>query len=54
MNHVALTCIDGALHKYLDEVGDTTERPLSIQMPVNLRTEDDEIGGSCTYNNSIL
>jgi WS/DGAT/MGAT family acyltransferase len=46
LNHVALTCIDGALHRYLDELGDTTKQPLSIQMPVNLRTEDDQLGGN--------
>ena len=37
LNHVALTCIDGALHRYLDETGNGIDHPITIQMPVNLR-----------------
>jgi diacylglycerol O-acyltransferase len=39
LNHVALTCLDGAMHRYLDEEGITLDRPITIQMPVNLRKE---------------
>jgi len=41
LNHVALTCIDGALHRYLADVDITLEHPITIQMPVNLRKEGD-------------
>lgn len=41
LNHVALACIDGALHRYLDETGHPVNHPVTIQMPVNLRTGDD-------------
>ncbi len=44
LNHVALSCIDGALHGYLEETGHPVDHPLTIQMPVNLR--DDDGGGS--------
>jgi WS/DGAT/MGAT family acyltransferase len=37
LNHVALTCIDGALHRYLDDTGHGIDHPITIQMPVNLR-----------------
>jgi hypothetical protein len=43
LNHVALACIDGAIHGYLDDLGVSLDYPLAIQMPVNLRRED---GGS--------
>ncbi|MFT5604347.1 MAG: diacylglycerol O-acyltransferase [Paracoccaceae bacterium] len=46
LNHVALTCIDGALHRYLEECGTDLQEPITIQMPVNLRTEGDEEGGN--------
>jgi len=39
LNHVALTCIDGALHRYLRDQGVDLKRPITIQMPVNLRKE---------------
>ncbi|HNC22534.1 wax ester/triacylglycerol synthase domain-containing protein, partial [Accumulibacter sp.] len=39
LNHVALTCLDGALHRYLREEGVDLQRPITIQMPVNLRKE---------------
>jgi diacylglycerol O-acyltransferase len=38
LNHVALSCIDGALHRYLTETGNTIDHPITIQMPVNLRS----------------
>lgn len=37
LNHVALGCIDGAIHGYLEERGIELDHPVSIQMPVNLR-----------------
>jgi diacylglycerol O-acyltransferase len=37
LNHVALSCIDGAIHRYLDENGIELDHPISIQMPVSLR-----------------
>jgi WS/DGAT/MGAT family acyltransferase len=40
LNHVALTCIDGALHRYLEDIGEPIDHPLTIQMPVNLRDGD--------------
>ncbi|MEJ2160843.1 MAG: WS/DGAT domain-containing protein [Chromatiales bacterium] len=46
LNHVALTCVDGALHRYLAESGADLQRPISIQMPVNLRDENDSKGGN--------
>jgi WS/DGAT/MGAT family acyltransferase len=46
LNHVALTCIDGALHRYLDEHGESISHPLTIQMPVNLRTDNDSKAGN--------
>lgn len=46
LNHVALTCIDGALRRYLADHGIEFERPISIQMPVNLRDKNDEISGN--------
>lgn len=46
LNHVALTCIDGALHHYLDDLGVQLEQPITIQMPVSLRREGDEKAGN--------
>lgn len=46
LNHVALTCVDGALHRFLAETGADLKRPISIQMPVNLRDENDPKGGN--------
>lgn len=40
LNHVALACIDGALQRYLAETGHALDHPVTIQMPVNLRSED--------------
>lgn len=40
LNHVALSCIDGALHRYLEESGNPVNHPITIQMPVNLRSNN--------------
>ena len=44
LNHIALSCIDGAIHAYLADQGILLDHPVSIQMPVNLRNGDG--GGS--------
>lgn len=45
LNHIALTCIDGALHRYLQDCGTDINEPITIQMPVNLRKSgDDSLG----------
>jgi WS/DGAT/MGAT family acyltransferase len=46
LNHVALTCLDGALHRYLVDLGVRLKRPITIQMPVNLRREGDKAAGN--------
>jgi diacylglycerol O-acyltransferase / wax synthase len=46
LNHVALTCMDGALRRYLSEEGVELFRPIVIQMPVNLREEGDTQAGN--------
>jgi diacylglycerol O-acyltransferase len=46
LNHVALACIDGALHRYLEVTGHAVDHPLTIQMPVNLRNSDDSGSGN--------
>lgn len=46
LNHVALSCVDGALHRYLEDCGSDLEQPITIQMPVNLRQEGDQHGGN--------
>jgi diacylglycerol O-acyltransferase / wax synthase len=46
LNHVALTCLDGALHRYLKHLGVELRRPITIQMPVNLRREGDQAAGN--------
>lgn len=46
LNHVALTCIDGALRRYLADHDIQLDRPLSIQMPVNLRADGEAEGGN--------
>ena len=38
LNHVALSCIDGAMHRYLAATGSAIDHPITIQMPVNLRS----------------
>jgi diacylglycerol O-acyltransferase len=46
LNHVALTCLDGALRHYLDDQGVHLKRPITIQMPVNLRQEGEKTAGN--------
>ena len=46
LNHVALTCLDGAMHRYLQDEGIELDRPITIQMPVNLRREGQSGGGN--------
>ncbi len=46
LNHVALTCVDGGLRRYLKEIGGEIKKPITIQMPVNLRTAEDKAGGN--------
>jgi len=46
LNHVALTCLDGAMHRYLQDEGITLDRPITIQMPVNLRREGQNEAGN--------
>jgi WS/DGAT/MGAT family acyltransferase len=46
LNHVALTCIDGALRHYLRDTGSDVSRPIAIQMPVSLRAKGDTGGGN--------
>ena len=46
VNHIALTCLDGAIHRYLKEEGITLSKPITIQMPVNLRKEGEKAAGN--------
>lgn len=46
LNHVALNCIDGALHRYLETIGHAVDHPITIQMPVNLRKGEDNVSGN--------
>jgi len=46
LNHVALSCIDGGLHRYLDETGNGIDHPITIQMPVNLRSDNIKKAGN--------
>ncbi len=46
VNHVALTCLDAALRRYLDDQGVTLAQPIIIQMPVSLRKEGDKSAGN--------
>lgn len=46
LNHVALTCLDGALHRYLQDERVELKRPITIQMPVNLRREGEHGTGN--------
>ncbi|MEB3012853.1 hypothetical protein VJI77_07625, partial [Parvimonas sp. D2] len=46
LNHVALTCLDGAMHRYLADEGVVLDRPITIQMPVNLRREGEKGAGN--------
>ena len=46
LNHIALTCLDGALRHYLLDQGVDLKRPITIQMPVNLRKEGEKGAGN--------
>lgn len=46
LNHIALTCIDGALHRYLEECDSDIDEPIAIQMPINLRRQGDNSLGN--------
>ena len=46
LNHVALTCLDGALRHYLSDQGVELTRPIIIQMPVNLRKDGEKTAGN--------
>ncbi|PTT86896.1 wax ester/triacylglycerol synthase family O-acyltransferase, partial [Pelomonas sp. HMWF004] len=46
LNHVALTCLDGAMHRYLADEGVVLDRPITIQMPVNLRRPGEKAAGN--------
>lgn len=46
LNHVALTCLDGALRRYLKDQGVELKQPITIQMPVNLRQEGEKTAGN--------
>ncbi len=46
LNHVALTCLDGAMHRYLADEGVELDRPITIQMPVNLRRPGEKAAGN--------
>ena len=46
LNHVALTCLDGALRRYLEGQAYELERPITIQMPVSLRKPGEKTAGN--------
>ncbi len=46
LNHIALTCLDGALRRYLQDQGVELKRPITIQMPVNLRKPGEKTAGN--------
>lgn len=46
LNHIALTCLDGALRRYLQDLGVELRHPITIQMPVNLRKEGEKTAGN--------
>ena len=46
LNHIALTCLDGALRRFLVDQGVELRRPITIQMPVNLRKEGEKTAGN--------
>jgi WS/DGAT/MGAT family acyltransferase len=46
LNHVALTCIDGALRRYLSDLAIELDRPITIQMPVSLRKDGEKGSGN--------
>jgi len=46
LNHVMLACVDGAMHRYLEEIGSPLDGPLVISMPVSLREDIRKLGGN--------
>ena len=46
LNHIALACLDAALHRYLEHIGHPLNATLTITMPVSLRKEDAKVGGN--------
>ncbi len=54
VNDLAISIIAGALRLYLEEKGDALDKPLLIQMPVNIRSEDqqDKEGNQLTTINA--
>jgi diacylglycerol O-acyltransferase len=46
LNHIALTCLDGALRRYLKDQGVELRKSITIQMPVNLRKEGEKTAGN--------
>ena len=46
LNHIALTCLDGALRQYLNDQGVELNQAITIQMPVNLRKEGEKTAGN--------
>ena len=46
VNDVAMTVIDHALHRYLREMNEAVDAPLSVLMPLSFRTEEDGSGGN--------
>ncbi len=46
VNHIALTCLDGALRQYLKDQNVTLTKPIIIQMPVSLRKEGEKTAGN--------
>ncbi len=46
INHIALTCLDTALHRYLEKIGHPLDSEILISMPVSLRKEDAKAGGN--------
>ncbi len=46
VNHIALTCLDGALRQYLEDQNVTLTKPIIIQMPVSLRKEGEKTAGN--------
>ena len=46
LNHIALACLDGALHRYLEHIGHPLNATITITMPVSLRREDAKVGGN--------
>ncbi|GAA5315514.1 MAG: wax ester/triacylglycerol synthase family O-acyltransferase [Candidatus Pelagadaptatus aseana] len=48
LNHVVLTCVDEAMHRYLGDIGAPLDAPLHVNIPVSLRgkEESDQAGNS--------